>query len=317
MKSLLTALLTLAVIITLLPSLRAQTSPPTNKKKQTRSQPKSEDSQEVTEGDVLRTTTNLVTIPLSVRALNGTYLFDLRKEEFLIYEDGVQQEIGQFNSVERPFSVVLLIDTSSSTEADLAEIKDAVHAFIAQLRPLDSVLPVLFAGQVMPLLQKFTTNRTVLRDTIDKARTDRGNNGTKLYDAINFAYETLSRVPGRKAIILFTDGDDTWSTATMRTTLCNTPELDALIYPIHYGTSASTNYLKALASETAGRFYQADNTETIKRSFVEIAEELRRQYDVGYYPKTTSPHPEARRIKVEVQRPDAEVILRKTVIVRR
>ena len=271
----------------------------------------------MSEGDVLRVTTNLVTIPVSVRALNGTYLFDLRKEEFLVYEDGVQQEIGQFSSVERPFSVVLLIDTSSSTEADLARIKDAVHAFIAQLRPLDSVLPVLFAGQVVPLLQKPTTNRVILRDTIDKAQTDRGNNGTRLYDAIDFAYQTLSRVPGRKAIILFTDGDDTWSTATMRTTLCKTPELDALIYPIHYGTSASTNYLKALASETAGRFYQADNTETIKRSFVEIAEELRRQYDVGYYPKTTSPHPEARRIKVEVQRPDAEVILRKTVIVRR
>lgn len=317
MKYLLTALLTLAIIITSLPSLQAQTSPRTNKKNQTRPQPKSGESQEVSEGDVLRVTTNLVTIPVSVRALNGTYLFDLRKEEFLVYEDGVQQEIGQFSSVERPFSVVLLIDTSSSTEADLARIKDAVHAFIAQLRPLDSVLPVLFAGQVVPLLQKPTTNRVILRDTIDKAQTDRGNNGTRLYDAIDFAYQTLSRVPGRKAIILFTDGDDTWSTATMRTTLCKTPELDALIYPIHYGTSASTNYLKALASETAGRFYQADNTETIKRSFVEIAEELRRQYDVGYYPKTTSPHPEARRIKVEVQRPDAEVILRKTVIVRR
>ena len=317
MKSLLIALLTLATIITSLPSLRAQTSPRTNNRTQSGSRPKSEESEQVSEGDVLRVTTNLVTIPLSVRALNGTYLFDLRKEEFRIYEDGVQQEIGQFSSVERPFSVVLLIDTSSSTEADLARIKDAIHAFIAQLRPLDSVLPVLFAGQVTPLLQKPTSNRTVLRDTIDKARSDRGNNGTRLYDAINFAYETISRVPGRKAIILFTDGDDTWSTATMRTTLCQTPELDALIYPIHYGSSASAIYLQALASETAGRFYQADDTDTINRSFAAIAEELRRQYDIGYYPKTTSVRPLARRIKVEVDRPEAEVVLRKTVIVRR
>ena len=317
MKFLRIALLTLALIITSIPLVQAQTVRGANKKSQSRSQPKSEGPQKVTEDDVVRVTTNLVTIPVSVRALNGTYLFDLHKEDFRIYEDGVQQEIGQFSSVERPFSLVMLIDTSASTQANLTEIKQAVHAFIAQLRPLDSVLPVLFAGQVVPLLQKPTTNRTVLKDMIDRAYTDVGNNGTKLYDAIDFAYQIVERVPGRKAIILFTDGDDTWSTATMRTTLCKAPELDALIYPIRYGSSASRNYLQALASETAGRFYQADDTETIKRSFVEIAEELRRQYDVGYYPKTTSPRPEARRIRVEVDRPDAEVILRKTVIVRR
>jgi Ca-activated chloride channel homolog len=317
MKDFVIAVLTLAVIITSAGFLRAQSPPRTDKKPQTRSQPTSDESQQISEGDVLRVTTNLVTIPVSVRALNGTYLFDLRKEEFRIYEDGIEQEVGSFSSVERPFSVVLLIDTSSSTEANLAQIKDAVHAFIAQLRPLDSVLPVLFAGQVVPLLQKPTTNRTILRDTLEKARTDSGNNGTKLYDAIDFAYQSLARVSGRKAVILFTDGDDTWSTATMRTTLCKTSELDALIYPIHYGSSASAIYLQALASETAGRFYQADDADTIKRSFAAIAEELRRQYDVGYYPQTTSPRPLARRIKVEVDRPDAEVILRKTVIVRR
>ena len=103
----------------------------------------------------------------------------------------------------------------------------------------------------------------------------------------------------------------------MRTTLCQAPTLDASIYPIHYGSSASAIYLQALASETAGRFYQADDTDTIKRSFAAIAEELRRQYDIGYYPKTTSTRPLARRIKVEVDRPQAEVVLRKTVIVRR
>jgi VWFA-related protein len=317
MKSLVITVVALTLIITSLPLIAAQTAQDTHKKSQTRSQSKSTAPPTTTDDDVVRVTTNLVTIPVSVRALNGTYLFDLRKEEFHIYEDGIEQEIGQFSSVERPFSVVVLIDTSSSTEADLANIKDAVRAFIGQLRPLDSVLPVLFAGQVVPLLQKPTSNRTILRDTIEKARTDRGNNGTRLYDAVDFAYESLSRIPGRKAIILFTDGDDTWSTASMRTTLCKTSELDAFIYPIHYGSSPSAIYLQALASETAGRFYQADDTDTIRRSFAAIAEELRRQYDVGYYPKTTSPRPLARTIKVEVERPEAEVILRKTVIVRR
>ena len=317
MKRLVITVLTLAFIITSVPSPKAQTRPRPNTRLQTHSQPSSDGPQQISEGDVLRVTTNLVTIPVSVRAHDGTYLFDLRKEEFRIWEDGVEQEIGHFSSVEQPFHVVVLIDTSSSTEAKLGEIKEAVHAFNAQLRQRDSVLPVVFAGQVMPLLQKATSNRTVLRDAIEKARPDSGNNGTRLYDAIDFSYEILRPVPGRKAIILFTDGDDTWSTATMRTTLCKAPELDALIYPIHYGSPASTNYLQALASETAGRFYQADDIDTIKKSFAAVAEELRRQYNIGYYPKTTSARPLARRIKVEVNRPDAEVIARKTLIVRR
>jgi len=297
--------------------LKAQTRTRADRRSQTRSQPASDGPQKVSEDDVLRVTTNLVTIPVSVRAHDGTYLFDLRKEEFRIYEDGVEQEIGHFSSVEQPFYVVVLIDTSSSTEAKLGEIKEAVHAFNAQLRPRDSVLPVVFAGQVMPLLQKATSNRTILRDAIERARPDSGNNGTRLYDAIDFAYEILRRVSGRKAIILFTDGDDTWSTATMRTTLCKTPELEALIYPISFGSSASTTYLQALSSETGGRFYQADDIETVKKSFAAVAEELRRQYNVGYYPKTTSPRPLARRIRVETDRTDAEVIARKTLIVRR
>ena len=295
----------------------AQTTQRDAKRSQSRALPKSErpPSQDVDE--VLRVTTNLVSIPVSVRAHDGTYLFDLRKEQFRIYEDGVEQEIGHFSSVEQPFYVVLLIDTSSSTEGRLSEIKEAVRAFVSQLRYKDAVLPVVFAGQVMPLIGKATNNRTVLHDGIEKARTDTGNNGTRLYDAVDFAYQALRRIPGRKAIIMFTDGDDTWSSATMRSTLCKAPEAEAIIYPLQYGASSSTIYLQALASETGGRFYQAEDPETVKQSFTAIAEELRRQYNIGYYPKTTSPRPEARRIRVEVNRPDAEVIARRTLIVRR
>ena len=306
----------LLILVTSIPLLQAQSRQSGARKAQTRP-PTAAGPQEVGDDEVLRVNTNLVTIPVSVRALNGTYLFDLRKEEFRIYEDGVEQKIGHFSSVEQPFYVVILIDTSSSTETRLAEIKDAVHAFTAQLRQRDAVLPVTFAGTVRPLLAKATSNRTVLREAIEKARSDSGNNGTRLYDAVDFAYQALRVIPGRKAIILFTDGDDTWSTATMRTTLCKAPDVEALIYPIHYGSSASTIYLQALASETGGRFYQSDNDDTIKQSFTAVAEELRRQYNIGYYPTANSPRPLARRIRVEVDRQDAEVMARKTLIFRR
>lgn len=308
----------LTILLASMPLLHAQSRQSGPRKAQTRPRTSSDGPQKVGEDEVLRVTTNLVTVPVSVRALDGTYLFDLGQEEFHIYEDGVEQQIGHFSSVERPFYVVLLIDTSSSTAANLREIKDAVLAFTAQLRPRDAVMPVTFAGQVRQLLAKASSNPTLLRDAIEKVQTDSGNNGTRLYDAVDLAYQILRPISGRKAIIMFTDGDDTWSTATMRTTLCATPEIDTLIYPIHYGSSASTIYLQALASETGGRFYQADDPETIKQSFTAVAEELRRQYNIGYYPTTTnSPRPLARRIRVDVDRPDAEVMARKTLIFRR
>lgn len=316
MRSIAVAFLHLAIVLNSIALAPAQTTRRKAKKPQSAA-PKSERPANPDVDEVLRVTTNLVTIPVSVRSNDGTYLFNLRKEQFRIYEDGVEQEIGHFSSVEQPFYVVLLIDTSSSTESRLSEIKEAVLAFISQLRQRDAVLPVVFAGQVLPLMAKATSNRTVLRDGIEKVRTDSGNNGTRLYDAVDFAYGAVRRIPGRKAIIMFTDGDDTWSSATLRSTLCMAPEVDALIYPIQYGPSASTIYLQALASETGGRFYQAEDPETIKQSFTAIAEELRRQYNVGYYPKTTSPHPEAHRIRVEIDLPDAEVIARKNLIVRR
>jgi len=318
MKAFKLIIIHLLILTGSMPLLYAQSRQRGTRRPQIPPRTSSDETQNVGEDDVLRVNTNLVTIPVSVRALNGTYLFDLRKEEFHIYEDGVEQKIDHFSSVEQPFYVVILMDTSSSTQTNLREMKEAVHAFTAQLRSRDAVLPVAFAGQVRPLLGKGTNNRTILRAAIEKAETDAGNNGTRLYDALDFAYQSLRTIPGRKAIILFTDGDDTWSTATMRTTLCSAPELDALIYPIHYGSSASTMYLQALANETSGRFYQADDLETIKQSFAAIAEELRRQYNIGYYPTTKiSPRPLARRIRVDVDRQDAEALVRKTLIFRR
>jgi Ca-activated chloride channel family protein len=296
------------------PLLIAQTSERNNKR--TRHRSASTVTNKAGVDEVLRVTTNLVTLAVSVRQRDGRYLFDLRREDFRIREEGVEQEIAHFSNVEQPFSVVMVIDTSASTQPNLEDIKEAATAFIDQLRPKDSVLPLAFDGQVRPLLNKGTSNRSNLSAAIDRLRADTGNNGTRLYDAVDYAYAALRGIDGRKAIILFTDGDDTWSKATMRSTLCASAELEALIYPIHYGSSPATNYLQALASESGGRFYQADSVENVKEAFVAVAEELRRQYSIGYYPKTTSPRPEERRVTVEVNQPDADVMTRKSYLYR-
>ncbi|HEV2915897.1 MAG TPA: VWA domain-containing protein [Pyrinomonadaceae bacterium] len=272
------------------------------------------EGEEIGEDEVLRVTTNLVSIPVSVMDRDGRYIYDLRREDFRIYEDGAEQQISHFSSVEQPFTVVLLMDTSFSSAAYLGRIKETTNAFIAQLRPADAVLPVTFDGIIRPLLSKGTSNRALLGAAIEKMRTDEGNNGTRLYDAVDFAYQSLRRTRGRKAVILFTDGDDTWSRATLKSTLNDATELDALVYTIHYGSSPSNDYLSRLAEKTGGRFFQAADLETVRQSFDAVAEELRRQYSIGYYPKESARRGKERQLKVKVNRSNVGVRTRKSYI---
>jgi Ca-activated chloride channel homolog len=272
------------------------------------------DGEEIGEDDVLRVTTNLVSVPVSVMDRDGRYIYDLKQEDFHIYEDGTEQQISHFSNVEQPFTVVMLMDSSSSTVSYMDQIRESAGAFIAQLRGGDSVLPITFDGVLHPLLYNRTSNRERLMAALAKMRTDEGSNGTKLYDAVDFTYQLLKRIRGRKAIILFTDGDDTWSKATLSGTLRDATELDALVYSIHYGDSPSAAYLSSLAEKTGGRFYQADDIEMVKQAFIAVAEELRHQYSIGYYPKKSARRGDEREIKIKVDRPHVGIRTRKSYV---
>src|SRR5436305_10619569 len=96
---------------------------------------KSNEPEEVGEGDVVRVSTTLVSIPVSVMDRQGRFIPDLRKEDFRIYEEGVEQKVAYFASVEKPFTVALIIDTSASTHFRMEEMQDAAIAFVNKLRP--------------------------------------------------------------------------------------------------------------------------------------------------------------------------------------
>src|SRR5205085_2672001 len=107
--------------------------------------------------------------------------------------------------VEQPFTVALVIDTSGSTRFKMEEMQDAAIAFLDQLRPNDRVVVVSFDDDVR-VLSEPTSDRSVLRAAIRRTRTG---DGTRLYDAVDLVIrQHLSRVQGRKAIVLFTDGVD-------------------------------------------------------------------------------------------------------------
>src|SRR6266496_1318331 len=188
--------------------------------------------EEVGEGDIVRIETTLVTIPVSVMDRDGKYIPNLRKEDFRIWEDGVEQQVAYFASTEKPFTVALVLDTSGSVRFRMEEIQDAAIAFVNQLRADDKVIVASFDDRIK--IFPATNDRARLRDYIQQTHLG---SGTKLYDAVHQVMNELSRVEGRKAIVLFTDGVDTTSKhSTYESTVGEAEELDALIYPVEFDT---------------------------------------------------------------------------------
>jgi VWFA-related protein len=355
--------------------------------------PQSNEPVDVDEDEVISVNTTLVTLPVSVTDRYGKYIPDLRKEDFRVYEDGVEQQVAYFATVEKPFTVALVIDTSASTRYRIEEIQDAAISFVDQLRPEDRVMVVSFDEDVRVLAEP-TSDRRTLREAIRRTRT--GGN-TRLYDAVDFVINSrLNRIEGRKAVVLFTDGVDTSSRqATYQSTVRDAEEIDALIYPVQYDTSSNVvggnnngggfpypgggsrrgggtagtiadilgnvifgggnngsgggngrgggrrgggggypggggtttcvgcsrsdydradHYLEDLARMTGARRYEAEAQRDLSATFALVAEELRRQYSIGYYPKLTPSKGERRHVKVRVARPDLAVQARDTYV---
>jgi len=309
---------------------------------------------ETVEGDVIRFDTALVMVPVSVLDRNGRYVPLLRKDQFRLAENGVAQKIAYFATTDSPFSVVLLIDTSGSTQMRLDDIQDAAIKFVEKLKPTDSVMVMSFDDRIQVQCEP-TTDRDVIEKAIRRTRTG---GGTRLYDAVDdILRKQLQTITGRKAVVLFTDGVDTTShRASYESTLRLAEESDAPIYSVDYDTSGmggimgpgtggrrggvifgipfptpgipgstipgsspgdyrrAVAYLHALSNQTGGRFYSGDSMFGIAQAFTWIAEELGRQYSLGYYPSTQGKEGERRQIKVRVTESDMVVKARDSYI---
>ena len=190
--------------------------------------------------ETIKIDTDLVTVPVVATGIGGLYVGDMKQEEFSLSEDGVPQKIAFFGKVSLPFHVVLMLDTSSSTEDNLRSIQNAAYAFVQQLQPADRVKVISFDDQIRDL-NEFTNNRETLRTAINSARPGQG---TKVYDAFELALNTIRRIQGRKAIVIFTDGMDWHSdTATFNSNIRWLDEEGVIVYPIRYETRATTERL--------------------------------------------------------------------------
>ncbi|MFN0139391.1 MAG: VWA domain-containing protein [Pyrinomonadaceae bacterium] len=313
--------------------------------------------------EVIKIETNLVTMPVSVLDRDGRFISGLQQDDFKIFENGVEQKIDYFQSVEQPFTVILMIDVSPSTQFKIDQIHNAAITFIDKLRPSEQVMVIAFDDKVR-VLSPITNNRAMLRNAIRQAQFG---DGTSLYDAVNFAIDDqLRHIQGRKAVVLFSDGVDTTSQkANYDSTLRETEEVDALFYTIRYDTSndmygggsprwpqpqrkptlggilgailmggnvniggggssrgqnpteyaKGKQYLQMLAQNSGGRAFEAQSMYNLDAAFSGIAEELRRQYSLGYYPETVGKIGDRKQIKIRVMRPSVVVRAKNSYIV--
>src|SRR5713226_6248245 len=172
-------------------------------------------SNEVDEGSVVRVSNSLITVPAVVMDRNGRYVANLRKEDFRIYEDGVEQSLAYFASMEKPFTLALMLDVSGSTQFQLSQIRDAANTFVSRLRFNDRLMAITFDGQIHVLTEPSDV-ATIRRS---KLHIPPVTDGTVLYDAVDFALKRMAQIPGRKAIVLMTDGVDQNSHFSLKSTL--------------------------------------------------------------------------------------------------
>jgi Ca-activated chloride channel family protein len=302
--------------------------------------PKDEPEPEVEENDIVRVSTNLITVPAEVLDRSGRYIGSLKKDDFRIYENGVEQQLAYFAPVEQPFTVALLLDVSGSTQSKLEAIRSAANTFIKGLRPNDRLLLISFDGKINVLSEAVTLSE--LRKK--KIRLDALNDGTVLYDTVGFVLnQRLAGIQGRKAIVLMTDGVDGGSKhASFKQNLRDAEEANVVIYTVQYNTlpelperlsqisnlkarehvrtrlikeyGVGSNYLEFLSEKTGGRLHRAETLSDLPQAFDAITDELGRQYSLGYYPTSQVQPGEKRDIRVRTRSPNLVVRARESYV---
>lgn len=296
--------------------------------------------------EVLRVKTEEVLLPVSVRDEAGLPVSGLKQERFIVFDNGVRQQIASFNRQRVPANIVLLLDASSSVFSQMRFIREAAGRFIYGLLKEDKVCVMQFSDRV-ELLEDWTSATN--SQQLEKSLNWRYHPGlrTTFYDGLYLAAEEqLSKVEGRRIVILLTDGLDTASRrrASFQDALNAVRRAEASVYVVsltanlraqleektggtklrrllsgydqrevaHYLSliDDSEKLLTNLAVQTGGRIFLPVKDEDLSTAYQAIAEELRAQYIITYQPKPRVNSGEYRHVRVLVTDGDFEVATR-------
>lgn len=242
----------------------------------------------------------IVQVNASVADRGGRFVRGLTVDQFRLLEDGTPQSILHFAAEEAPLEIVVAMDISASMGPAIDDLKRAVGQFLARLRPADRVTLVAF-NEEMFVLTRRETDAAARAAAVDRL-TAWG--GTSLYDVIVRSLELLSRQPGRRSLVVFSDGEDQSSRASFAAVDRALRGGDAPLFMVGLGRGREQatlrETLEALVEPTGGRALFADDAEDLDGAFADVLQELTHQYLLGY--ESTNPKADGawRTVQVEV-----------------
>lgn len=249
----------------------------------------------------------LVNVFATVTDNNGAPIASLKKEDFRVLEDGVEQKLAVFDrESELPLSIVMALDTSLSTKKDLPlELASARKFARSILRPIDGLALFQFS-EIVDEVQHFTADMKRIERAIARVKPGAA---TALYDAMYLGSQALIPRQGRKVIVVITDGGDTASRVSYQEAVRAAQIAETIVYPIIMVPIAASagrdlggeHALIQIAKDTGGKHYYATSIDQLDEAFKQISDELRTQYLLAYYPSRRVSR-DFRKITIEVDK---------------
>ncbi len=267
---------------------------------------------------MVRVNTDLVVLNITVTDKAGQYIPGLRLSDFTIFEDGKEvspQLVSSFSLQESPFASVVLLDTSGSMESRLSLARSAAIRFLDRLREEDVAAVYKFDSKVEQV-QEFSTSR----DLAPMVYGVHAKGMTTLNDAIVDAAKALSERPEkRKAIVILSDGMDTFSKASSEKAVESALAIGASIYAVDMSNNEGPGFhnqqsaavLKGFAEKSGGRFVATPGGPALRDAFASIADELGHQYTIAYRPLNRVRDGKWRKLDIKISRSDLVVRTRK------
>jgi len=241
-------------------------------------------------------------VQLTVTVIDGGEHFvqGLPKSAFHVREDGTPQAISNFVSEDIPLELVVAIDVSASMLPAMPKLKATVKDFLAAVPVPNSITLLAFNDKVIPLATAATSaaDRTASIDSLAAY------GSTSLYDVVIRGVDLVAQKTGRKAMIVFTDGEDQGSQASLDQVERRLQTTDVTLYLIGEGRGVELENLqkimRRLAQPTGGRALFTNKIEELRGAFAELLSEISHQYLLGYTPTNTERDDRWRRIRVDV-----------------
>jgi Ca-activated chloride channel family protein len=247
---------------------------------------------------------DVVLVPFVVTDDRRRFVKGLQRSEFRVLEDEVAQDVSYFEAEEVPLEIVVAIDISGSMNSVMPQLKEALKRFVRAFKPTDRATLIGFNHQVYVLRQR-ETDRAALASSIDGLVAA---GGTALYDAILTSLDLLGPEVQRRAVLVFSDGDDQASLTTSEPVERRVRASDGVAYFITLGGGGDgRRVLTRLAEISGGRTFSIGRITELDEALDVIREELENQYLIGYTPRKSARDGSYRRIRVAASQPRHQI----------